>query len=306
MPASCGFSVKRVRRDVSFVAPYHGCNVQQQGGSFVLPLIIMGAPVQMSCPVTPTLPTVSCFPTGMVISLGARADTVQIKVDGSWQPLLLTYSKCGFTLDTTGGALVVTAPFTGSCWEIKDADRHLPIRYGDEESTLSYPMTSPTTAPTIPAPLPTTNAVAPSAPVTVQNPVGTPESPYYPFPHGKPWWHFPPYHPEPATAAPTAPVPVQDPVGTPESPYYPFPHGKPWWHFPPYHLEPATTAPVTVQDPVGTPESPYYPFSHGKPLWHFPPYHPEPATAAPTAPVTVQDPIGTPESPFYPFPHGKP
>ncbi|KAI7800325.1 hypothetical protein IRJ41_000551 [Triplophysa rosa] len=44
------------------------------------------------------------------------ADTVKIKVDGSWQPLLLEYSKCGFTLDTVDGALVVTAPFTGSCW----------------------------------------------------------------------------------------------------------------------------------------------------------------------------------------------
>ncbi len=30
MPASCGFSLKRVRRDVSLVAPYRGCHVSQQ------------------------------------------------------------------------------------------------------------------------------------------------------------------------------------------------------------------------------------------------------------------------------------
>ncbi len=30
LPASCGFSLKRVRRDVSLVAPYNGCHVRQQ------------------------------------------------------------------------------------------------------------------------------------------------------------------------------------------------------------------------------------------------------------------------------------
>ncbi|XP_057218695.1 uncharacterized protein LOC130571598 [Triplophysa rosa] len=126
IPASCGISVKRVRRDVSFSVPFRGCPVRQQSGSYILSLIIMGAPVQASCPasfllptVSAPLPTVSCLPTGMVISLGFRADTVKIKVDGLWQPLLLEYSKCGFTLVTVDGALVVTAPFTGGCWVMK-------------------------------------------------------------------------------------------------------------------------------------------------------------------------------------------
>ncbi|XP_073681614.1 uncharacterized protein [Garra rufa] len=145
MPASCGFSLNRQRRDISLVAPYRGCHVRQQGGSFILPLIIMGAPVQMSCPMSPRHPTVSCFSSGMIISFDVRADDVKIKVDGSWQPLLLTYSVCSFTLDTAGGSLVVTAPFTGSCWEITDTERHLPLMYGDREVTLSCPLTPPTT-----------------------------------------------------------------------------------------------------------------------------------------------------------------
>ncbi|XP_056619635.1 uncharacterized protein LOC130433879 isoform X1 [Triplophysa dalaica] len=126
IPASCAISVKRVRRDVSFSVPFRGCPVRQQGGSYILSLIVMGAPVQASCPASSPfpiasapLPTVSCLPTGMVFLLGFRADTVEIKVDGLWQPLLLEYSKCGFTLDTIEGALVFTAPFTGRCWVLK-------------------------------------------------------------------------------------------------------------------------------------------------------------------------------------------
>ncbi|XP_056108604.1 uncharacterized protein LOC130086567 [Rhinichthys klamathensis goyatoka] len=79
MPTSCGFSLKRARRDVSLDAPYQGCHVRQQGGRYILPLFIMGAPVQMSCPVSPPLPTVSCFPSGMIISLAVRADNVKVQ-----------------------------------------------------------------------------------------------------------------------------------------------------------------------------------------------------------------------------------
>jgi len=39
----------------------------------------MGAPVQMSCPVSPPLPTVSCFPSEMIISLAVRADNVKVQ-----------------------------------------------------------------------------------------------------------------------------------------------------------------------------------------------------------------------------------
>ncbi|XP_051526148.1 uncharacterized protein LOC127424752 [Myxocyprinus asiaticus] len=172
MPASCGFSVKRVCRDVSFIAPYR--NVRKQGGSYVLPLIIMEAPVQMSCPVTPSLPTVSCFPSGMVFSLGVRTDNVQIQDGGSWQPLLLMYSKCGFTLDRTGGTVVVTAPFTGSCWEIKDTDRQLTILSGDRELTLLSFDTANNCPYNCSCTSPYCNYVAPTAPVTVQDPVSMP------------------------------------------------------------------------------------------------------------------------------------
>ncbi|CAM4732368.1 unnamed protein product [Leuciscus chuanchicus] len=198
MPASCGFSLKRARRDVSLDAPYQGCHVRQQGGRYVLPLFVMGAPVQMSCPVSPPLPTVSCLPSGMIISLAVRADHVKVQVDGSWQPLLLVYSKCSFTLETVHGSLVVTAPFTGRCWEMKDTDIQLHFMYCDREVTLSCPVTQPTLAP-----------------VPVQDPTDSQQM-FYPFPVGSPWWYPPSSHgrpgvrPVPPTVTTTT-SPLQDP-----------------------------------------------------------------------------------------------
>ncbi|XP_065098189.1 uncharacterized protein [Paramisgurnus dabryanus] len=297
IPASCGYSVKRVRRDVSLVAPYNGCgHVQQQSGAYVLPLVILGATVQMSCPMNPpALPKVSCFPSGMVVSLGQSADTVKIKVDGSWQPLLLAYFKCKFTLDTASGDLVVNAPFKGTCWDIKDAERRLPMLYGGHEVILTCPDTSPTTVVPqdpqvfyqfpygqpwynwVPATAaPTTTTAAPQDPF--------PQQPYYPY--GKPWWWYPQV---PATIAPTTTAAPQDPF--PQQQYYPF--GKQWW----YYQVPATQAPTTTtaapQDPF--PQQPYYPY--GKPWWWYPQV---PATIAPTTTTAApQDPF--PQQPYYPY-----
>ncbi|XP_065098190.1 uncharacterized protein [Paramisgurnus dabryanus] len=298
IPPSCGYSVKRVRRDVSLVAPYNGCgHVQQQSGAYVLPLVILGATVQMSCPMNPpALPKVSCFPSGMVVSLGQSADTVKIKVDGSWQPLLLAYFKCKFTLDTARGDLVVNAPFKGTCWDIKDAERRLPMLYGGHEVILTCPDTSPTTVVPqdpqvfyqfpygqpwynwVPATAaPTTTTAAPQDPF--------PQQPYYPY--GKPWWWYPQV---PATIAPTTTTAApQDPF--PQQQYYPF--GKQWW----YYQVPTTQAPTTTtaapQDPF--PQQPYYPY--GKPWWWYPQV---PATIAPTTTTAApQDPF--PQQQYYPF-----
>ncbi|XP_055040237.2 uncharacterized protein [Misgurnus anguillicaudatus] len=304
LPASCGYSVKRVRRDVSLVAPYSGCgHVKQQGGSYVLPLLILGAPVQMSCPMTPpALPTVSCFPSGMVISLEQSSDIVKIKVDGSWQPLLLAYSKCMFTLDTADGALVVNAPFKGTCWEIKDTERRLPMLFGGREVTLTCPDTPLTTAvpqdPQVPQvfypfpygrpwylPAPTTAATTTTT-AAPQDPF--PQQPDYPF--GNPWWY--PYR-VPATQAPTTTTAApQDPF--PQQPDYPF--GNPWWWYP--YRVPATQAPTTTtaapKDPI--PQQPDYPF--GNPWWWYP--YRVPATQAPTTTTAApKDPL--PQQPDYPF-----
>uniref|UniRef100_A0A9J7Y1U3 Uncharacterized protein n=2 Tax=Cyprinus carpio TaxID=7962 RepID=A0A9J7Y1U3_CYPCA len=241
MPASCGFSLKRARRDVSLVTPYRGCHVRQKGGSYILPLIIMGSPVQVSCPVSPPLPTVSCFSSGMIVKLCVRADDVKVKVDGSWEPLLLKYTQCSFTLETTAGSLVVTAPFTGSCWEMTNTERRLPLTYGDQEVTLSCPLTLPTIAPT----------VAPTTPV--RDPTDMQQM-FDRFPFERPWWY--PYSGVPATLPPTVPPTTTTPF------HYPFQQPM----FPPKYPMPIFDPFYSKGDPAAppAPQHPWYP--------NFPPY----------------------------------
>uniref|UniRef100_A0A671T558 Uncharacterized LOC107696829 n=1 Tax=Sinocyclocheilus anshuiensis TaxID=1608454 RepID=A0A671T558_9TELE len=313
MPASCGFSLKRARRDVSLVAPYRGCHVRQQGGSYILPLLLMGAPVQMSCPVSSLLPSVICFSSGMVVTLGIRADYVKVKVDGSWQPLLRTCAQCSFTLETTAGSLAVTAPFTGSCWEMTDTAWRLPLMYGDQEVTLSCPLTQPTVAPTTPAV---------RDPTVMQQMID-------PFPFGRPWW-YPPYPDVSATVPPTMttttpfqypfqqhmflhkyPMPIFDPFYSKGDPAAPPAPQHPWYpKLPPYMngfqspvevTTPAmtTTTPAPYQPAHKYPGFPMYPTFYG--------HHPMKSFVSPTVkypfmPQYPKDPIFGPRSPKSPSP----
>ncbi|XP_016324062.1 proline-rich protein 36-like isoform X2 [Sinocyclocheilus anshuiensis] len=304
MPASCGFSLKRARRDVSLVAPYRGCHVRKLGGSYILPLIIMGAPVQMSCPASPLLPTVSCFSSSMTVKFGVRADDVKVKVAGSWQPLLQKYTECSFTLETTAGSLVVTAPFTGSCWEVMDTERRLPLMYGDQEVTLSCPLTQPTIAPTTP----------------VHDPSDMQQM-FDPFPFGRPWW-YPPYPGVPATMPPTVPpttppppfqypfqqpmfphmypMPIFDPFyskGYPFAPPAPQQSQHPWYpKFPPYMN--GFQSPVEGTTPAMTTTAPYQPEQYpGYPM--YPPFYGHQPMKSFVSP-TVKYPF-MPQYPKYPI-----
>ncbi|KAF4090624.1 hypothetical protein AMELA_G00054520, partial [Ameiurus melas] len=84
MPSNCGFSLRRAHRDVALVAKYTGCNVAQQGDSYILPLRVSGVAVKMVCPVACPL-TVSCSPSAMVVNLGVSTAAVRLKVNGVWQ-----------------------------------------------------------------------------------------------------------------------------------------------------------------------------------------------------------------------------
>ncbi|KAF4090656.1 hypothetical protein AMELA_G00054580 [Ameiurus melas] len=78
MPSHCGFSLRRAHRDVALVAKYTGCNVAQQGDSYILPLRVSGVAVKMVCPVACPL-TVSCNPSAMVVNLGVSTAAVRLK-----------------------------------------------------------------------------------------------------------------------------------------------------------------------------------------------------------------------------------
>uniref|UniRef100_A0A671PP23 Proline-rich protein 36-like n=1 Tax=Sinocyclocheilus anshuiensis TaxID=1608454 RepID=A0A671PP23_9TELE len=261
-------------------------------GSYILPLIIMGAPVQMSCPASPLLPTVSCFSSSMTVKFGVRADDVKVKVAGSWQPLLQKYTECSFTLETTAGSLVVTAPFTGSCWEVMDTERRLPLMYGDQEVTLSCPLTQPTIAPTTP----------------VHDPSDMQQM-FDPFPFGRPWW-YPPYPGVPATMPPTQPMfphmypmPIFDPFyskGYPFAPPAPQQSQHPWYpKFPPYMN--GFQSPVEGTTPAMTTTAPYQPEQYpGYPM--YPPFYghqPMKSFVSPTVKYPFMPQYPNPNSPQF-------
>ncbi|KAL0978052.1 hypothetical protein UPYG_G00165340 [Umbra pygmaea] len=270
MPTHCGFSVKRSRRDVTFVAPYQGCHVTQQGGNYVLPLRLWGATLTMSCPVTPChSPSVYCFSSGMVVKLPVPAYAVKVKVSGDWEQLVSACQLCGFTFKSFNGGVVITAPYKGPCMMIK-ANEHLLYLLSDEgEFTLSCPVAStsvktmPEEAPGYPEEAPGYPEEAPGYPRGQEAP-GYPrgqEAPGYPrgqeapgYPRGQeapgyPWFHHVPYYLSEYPSVPTTvstKIPVltnfhRPPSKTPHMQLTGYPHGQegpeyPWFQQVPYLL----------------------------------------------------------------------
>ncbi|KAI3370082.1 hypothetical protein L3Q82_024866, partial [Scortum barcoo] len=111
----------RSRRDVLFSAPYQGCHVTQQGGHYVLPLRLWGAPMTMSCPGVLPPTTVSCFPSGMVVKIGGiTANKLHVNMSGTWKSLSSACSSCGIAVEVLSGGLTLTVPYNrGLCIENK-------------------------------------------------------------------------------------------------------------------------------------------------------------------------------------------
>ncbi|XP_019957091.1 uncharacterized protein [Paralichthys olivaceus] len=214
MSSSCGSSVKRSRRHVAFAAPYHSCHVTQQGGDYVLPLRLWGKPMTMSCPAVLPPPSVSCFPTGMVVKIGGiAANELKVKVSGAWVSLSSVCGSCGIAVDSLSGGLTLTAPYNrGLCIEIKDEEYLLSLLLVDVELLVTCPLLSeikPTTS--------TTTPPSDSSPI-LQFPQ-FPQFPQYPV--------FPVPTPPADTPAPTmstvAPLPqwMQYPSGPAQYPQWP-------------------------------------------------------------------------------------
>ncbi|XP_055726049.1 uncharacterized protein LOC129815894 [Salvelinus fontinalis] len=298
MPTHCGFSVKRSRRDVVFVAPYQGCHVTQEGGNYVLPLRLWGAPMTMSCPVAPPPPSVSCYLSGMVVKLPMAANALQVKVSGVWEPLLSISQQCGLTIEPFFGGVVFTAPYTGPCVELEDDERLLFMLSVAGEITLSCP-----------AGLPQTEPVTSGYPLFYQ------------------WsqYHFPPYPPQPPsspTAASTmskhthspkpsrqvTPMPRKGDPQVPQTPelyLYRFPPYAPKHYFPTSapttsHKHTNSPQPVPQATPMphkGDPQVPQTPELY---LYRFPPYPPQqryfPTSAPTTSPKHTNSPQPVPQA----------
>ncbi|XP_010879276.3 uncharacterized protein LOC105016861 isoform X1 [Esox lucius] len=272
MPTHCGFSVKRLRRDVMFVAPYKGCHITQQGGNYVLPLRLWGATMTMSCPVAPPTPSVSCFSSGMVVKLPMEADTLKVKVSGVWEHLFYACQLCGITIESFSGGTVITAPYNGPCIMIEANEHLLSLLSAVGEITLTCPMSNTSMKRTTHVPV--SDTVSPLDPQGLNfphgiQPRGYPQAQERP---GKNLFQRVPYYlfkyPSVPTEAPTSsnsPVPASEaphvrhrgyPFGQ-DGPEYPWGHSRP--EYPqfmqvPYYLSQypsnPTAAPTRSNSPV--------------------------------------------------------
>ncbi|XP_033483438.2 uncharacterized protein LOC117257382 [Epinephelus lanceolatus] len=307
MPSQCGFSVKRSRRDVHFAALYQGCHVTKQDGDYILPLRLGGTPMTMSCPAALPLPSVSCFPSGMVVKIsGIAAHGVKVKVSGTWRSLSSVCSSCGIAIEVLSGGLTLTAPYNrGSCIQIKDEEYLLSLLLADAELLV--------TCPSLPDIKPTTAATTP--PSDKGQVLQYPQYPQFPmFPQ---YPVFPGPTPPPHTPAPTkgtvAPLPqrLQFPsgaatdsnTGNPEAPAAQFPAFSLMAQYPQFAQYPLFPRPVpptqstaqknTAALPAQPPQMPQYPFSFF-PQFPMVPGIFHPATPPPPPATTTEALVTTP------------
>uniref|UniRef100_A0A3B3QZV6 Extensin-like n=1 Tax=Paramormyrops kingsleyae TaxID=1676925 RepID=A0A3B3QZV6_9TELE len=83
LPPQCGYSLRTTWRDTVFMAPYDGCYGVKEGDNYVLPLRWGGTPLKMTCPARPhvaTSPSVSCHPSGMVVTIPGSGDASKLMI----------------------------------------------------------------------------------------------------------------------------------------------------------------------------------------------------------------------------------
>ncbi|TKS71814.1 Proline-rich transmembrane protein 3 [Collichthys lucidus] len=282
MPPKCGFSVKRSRRDVRFAAPYQGCNVTQQGGDYVLPLRLWGAPMTLSCPAVLPPPTVSCFPSGMVLKIsGVTANELHVKVSGTWKSLSMVCSSCGIAVEVLPGGLTLTAPYNrGLCIETKGEEYLLTLLLADVGLLVTCPSLLDTK--------PTTTTTPPRDSGQSQQYAQYPQFPMFPQP---PALTPPPLLPM-GTVAPLPQGPQLPSGSNPEAPpakHDAFPFMAQYPQFLQYPLFPKPvppTQPATANENTAAPlaQLPQMPQSLGYPFSFFPQFPMAPGIFHPTTP----------------------
>ncbi|XP_017312635.1 uncharacterized protein LOC108258484 isoform X2 [Ictalurus punctatus] len=120
LPSHCGYNVKATWRDLVLIAPYDGCYVLKQNGSYVLPLLWWGMPVSVSCPMTPVsapaMPSGLCSYLGITLKIDGSLRGIEkysIKVNEEWVPLVS--NTCAHRMVSAPEDLILFIPFTAQC-----------------------------------------------------------------------------------------------------------------------------------------------------------------------------------------------
>ncbi|KAK0138085.1 Zona pellucida sperm-binding protein 4 [Merluccius polli] len=148
LPPNCGYSVSASCNDLVVAAPYDGCFMTQENGSYVLPLLWWDSPLKLSCPVQKTppsppltlsVPSVLCLPYGVVVHMYETEEempTLGTVVKNDWAPLVS--AKCAYRTEAQPGELLFFIPRTAPCLVAEDG-LHLQMLMDDQEFSLSCP-----------------------------------------------------------------------------------------------------------------------------------------------------------------------
>ncbi|XP_014034088.2 uncharacterized protein [Salmo salar] len=153
LPPSCGYHVKTTWREMVMMAPYDGCYIMQEHGSYVLPMLWWGSPVKIICPVPPiSVPSVLCSHFGMAIQMHGGEEvihTLQVIENGEWVPFVS--EECAYQVESHSGDLIFYVPFTAPCVTVGNGVHRLVLLDG-QDFILSCPSHHPPPFPFFPSP----------------------------------------------------------------------------------------------------------------------------------------------------------
>ncbi|XP_045569101.1 uncharacterized protein [Salmo salar] len=163
LPPSCGYHVKTTWREMVMMAPYDGCYIMQEHGSYVLPMLWWGSPVKIICtvphpdprphPVPPnSVPSVLCSHFGMAIQIHGGEEvihTLQVIENGEWVPFVS--KECAYQVESHSEDLIFYVPFTAPCVTIGNGVHRLVLLDG-QDFILSCPSHHPPPFPFFPSP----------------------------------------------------------------------------------------------------------------------------------------------------------
>ncbi|CAL8332266.1 unnamed protein product [Lota lota] len=146
LPPNCGYSVKASWNGLVVEAPYDGCYMTQENGSYVLPMLWWDSPLRLSCPVQKThpsplltlsVPWALCSPYGVAVHVYGTDEEIPSLgtiVKDDWEPLVS--AKCAYRTEAPPGHLLFYIPLNAPCLEAQEG-LHLRVLKDDEEFSLS-------------------------------------------------------------------------------------------------------------------------------------------------------------------------
>ncbi|XP_059200745.1 uncharacterized protein LOC131980513 [Centropristis striata] len=278
VPSTCGYNMQKNSLGLAMMVPYDGCNMVQEGGSYVLPMRWQGIPVSLWCP-KPTTPAAQVPQTLLVPRTSKHPDDSDHHHQDHFIPPLPNYYQYPMVPKNPEMPQVPQSPWNHGFYPFPP----LPVTVAPTTTAKPVPVYYP------PFPFPWLQPMPTTAKPTTTKAQLPPLPPYFPYP-------FYPLYPTPKPTTTT--TKTQTPHVHLPFPPYPF--------FPPYPYptpKPTTATTTTTTQPPHT--HPYLPFP---PYPLFPPYPyptPKPTTAATTT-TTTQPPhthphVHLPFPPYHPL-----